>query len=272
VETPDQIVSVSIWLYYWGTFAFLLGAVVGSFLNVVIYRLPVGESVVTPGSRCPKCLKPIRPYDNIPILGWLLLAGKCRDCGAGISIRYPLTELAMASISLWLFLVFDISAAFGIYFVFCAGLVAVFWIDIDHLIIPNEISLNGIPVGMIASIFGLLPGMDARSTLLGAVLGFAILFIPAILYEKIRGVEGLGGGDIWLLTMMGAFLGPYGVIMILFIASFSGCIVALAGMFFMGKESSTRIPFGPFLASGAIVYVFFGQEVISYVFTPGHAN
>ncbi len=238
------------------------GAVVGSFLNVVIIRVPLGESLVHPPSRCPHCGHPVRFYDNVPILSYFLLRGKCRDCRESISFRYPLIEAITACLSVGLYLRFGLTPATGVFFVFCAALNAVFWIDLDHMIIPDVISLNGLAVGVIASTVGFIPGMTWISSLAGAVLGAAILYVPAVIYERVRGTEGLGRGDIKLLATIGAFTGPVGVIFVLFAASVTGCLVAVIGMAFKGMQSSAPIPFGPFLTVSAIIFVFAGHAVV----------
>ncbi len=241
---------------------FVFGAVVGSFLNVVIIRVPLGESLVHPPSRCLHCGSPVKFYDNIPILSYFLLGGKCRVCRDPISFRYPLIEAITACLSVGLYLTFGLSPAVGVFFVFCAAMNAVFWIDLDHMIIPDAISLNGLPVGVIASTVGFIPGMTWSTSLAGAVLGAAILYMPAVIYERVRGVEGLGRGDIKLLATIGAFTGPVGVIFVLFAASVTGCLAAVVGMAFKGMQSSAPIPFGPFLTVSAVVFVFAGSAVV----------
>lgn len=251
-------------------FAFLLGAVVGSFLNVVIMRIPQGASVAHPPSTCPECGHSIRFFDNIPLFSFFLLGGQCRDCGSRISFRYPIVELISACLCTGLYFQFGLSLAFVLYLVFCSAMTAVFWIDLDHMIIPDVISLNGIAIGIVASLADLIPNMDWRLSLAGACLGALALYVPAFIYEKVRGLEGLGGGDIKLLAMIGAFTGPYGVIFVLFFSSLTGSVVALVGMLTKGSSSTTPIPFGPFLTSAAIFFVFFGKRIIYGVF--GHSN
>lgn len=255
----------------WLAASFLFGAIVGSFLNVVIARLPEGGSVVFPRSRCPNCEHEIRFYDNIPLLSFLLLRGRCRDCGHVISVRYPVVEFTTACLSLALFWKFGITPEFGVVFAFCASMVAVFWIDLDHLIIPDVISINGIVIGIIAAIVGFLPDMSLKSSLIGVLAGGAILYVPAIIYRKIRGIEGLGGGDIKLLAMIGAFVGLYGVVFVLFLSSLAGSMAALIGMAAKRSETSgtTPIPFGPFLTASAILYVFAGPELIDRFYLLG---
>jgi leader peptidase (prepilin peptidase) / N-methyltransferase len=247
---------------FWAATCFLLGAIVGSFLNVVIARLPAGQSIVYPPSRCPACRHEIRWYDNIPILSYFILLGRCRDCGERISVRYPIIELMLACMSLGLYLKYDLTPAYGVFFIFVSAMVAVFWIDLDHMIIPDVISLNGTVVGLAIVTAGILPGLTWKDAYIGLALGALILYIPAVLYQVIRGIEGLGGGDIKLLAMVGAFVGPYGVIFVLFFASFIGSLVALATMALRRTAATTPIPFGPFLTAAAILYVFVGQKMV----------
>jgi leader peptidase (prepilin peptidase)/N-methyltransferase len=249
-------------IVYWAVCAFVLGAVVGSFLNVVIWRLPREESLATPGSHCLRCGSPIRWHDNIPILSYLLLLGRCRDCGAGISPRYPLIELVNACLSLALYLRWGLTPAFGVYFLLCSAMVAVFWIDIDHMIIPDSITLNGLPVGVAFATTGLIPGMDWRQSLIGLVMGGAVLYIPAVIYERLRGIEGVGGGDVKLLAMVGTFVGPIGVVFVLFCSSATGVLGSVPGILMKRFGSTSPIPFGPFLSSATVAYVLIGPEIV----------
>lgn len=250
--------------YFWAVWSFMFGAIVGSFLNVVIVRLPEGRSVVFPSSRCPSCGKEIRFYDNIPILSYFILLGRCRTCGTRFSFRYPAIEFLTACLSAALFWRFGLSPELFVFFLFCSAMVVVFWIDLDHMIIPDIISLNGLAVGMVAASAGVLQGMNWKLSVGGALMGGAILYFPAVIYEKIRGVEGLGGGDIKLLAMIGAFTGPLGVIFVLFFASLAGTIFALICMTVKGTRSTTPIPFGPFLTTAAVTYVFASPLLISF--------
>ncbi|MDQ7784786.1 MAG: prepilin peptidase [Desulfomonilaceae bacterium] len=250
---------------------FILGAVVGSFLNVVILRVPEGASIVHPPSRCPDCGSAVRFYDNVPILSFLVLGGRCRDCGSRISFRYPLIEFTTALLSLALYKKFGISPAFMVFFPYCCAMIVVFWIDLDHMIIPDVITINGIAVGVIVSLVGFIPYMNIKTSLLGTLFGGAILYLPAIVYEKLRGAEGLGGGDIKLLATIGAFSGVHGVIFVLFFASLVGSAVALVTMAVKGSSAKTPIPFGPFLTTTGIVYVFVGQRVIDNFYALSHA-
>ncbi len=241
----------------------------GSFLNVVILRVPLGESIVSPGSRCPKCRQPIRFYDNVPILSFIILGGRCRDCGARISWRYPLIEFISACLSLGLYYKFGFTPAYLIFFAFCASMLVIFWIDLDHMIIPDTISLGGLIVGVIATVFGIIPGMTWKMSVIGLIFGALVLYIPAVIYEKLRGIEGLGGGDVKLLAMIGAFCGPYGALFVLIVSSLVGSLAGILNMAFRGGSSTTPIPFGPFLAFAAVFYVFAGQIIIQQFLASG---
>jgi len=254
---------------FWAIAAFAFGAAVGSFLNVVIIRLPQGHSIVFPPSSCPNCENRIRPYDNIPILSYFLLRGKCRNCGEPISLRYPLIEFLTATLTAALYWKFGLTPLFGVSFVFCAAMLVVFWIDLDHMIIPDAISLTGIVAGLAAATAGLIPGVEWLQSVVGVVLGGLSLYVPAYVYEKVRHAEGLGVGDIKLLAMIGSFTGPYGVIFVLFFSSFIGSVTALVSMSLNKVNSSTPIPFGPFLTAAAVGYIFFGPELIERFFELG---
>jgi len=266
-DLADRALAIDPYLtFFWAAGSFMFGAVIGSFLNVVIHRLPAGESLVRPASKCPACGHDIRFYDNVPIVSYFILLGRCRDCGGRISWRYPLVEFLSACLCMALNLKWGITPAFAVWIAFCFAMMAVFWIDLDHMIIPDVISLNGIAVGLIAATAGLIPGMNWKLSMIGTVLGGAILFVPAIIYEQIRGVEGLGGGDIKLLAMIGSFTGIGGVMFVLFVSSLLGSISALAGIAIKGANAKTPIPFGPFLTTAAVIYVFFGPEIIDLLF------
>ncbi len=243
-------------------FAFSFGAVVGSFLNVCIYRLPLGQSVVSPGSRCMRCGTAVRWYDNIPIVSWLVLRGRCRSCHAPFSIRYPLVELLTGLLSLSLLLKFGPTPSYGVMFLFTAALVVVSFIDFDHQIIPDEISLPGIVVGFLCSFF--LPGPGWLSSLLGIVVGWGSLALVFYGYLWLTGREGMGGGDAKLLAMMGGFLGLQAVPFIIFVSSLAGSIIGLTIMAVQRKDRHLAIPFGPYLAIGALVYLFIGPQLIQW--------
>lgn len=242
-------------------FAFAFGAAMGSFGNVVIFRLPQGQSVVSPGSRCPSCGTPIRWYDNVPIVSYLLLRAKCRSCGAPISIRYPLVE-ALTGV-LFAGLAWRVGAGLQtvVLGIFCWALVVVTFIDLDHRIIPDVISLPGVVIGAAAS---LLPGFPRPAdSLIGLAAGGGFLFLVLFAYEKIMKDQGMGMGDVKLLAMIGAFLGWQALPVTILVASITGTVTGV--VFALAKGEPVRkfpVPFGPFLALGAVVHVFFGVEMI----------
>jgi leader peptidase (prepilin peptidase)/N-methyltransferase len=243
------------------SFAFIFGAVVGSFLNVCIFRIPAKASIIKPLSQCPHCHHPVRFYDNIPLISYIVLRGKCRDCGGKISWRYPVVELITAILSLLLFLRFGLTVNFLIFFVFTAVLVVITFIDLDHQIIPDVLTLPGIPIFFLAAIFLVknpwkVPWQEA---LIGLLIGGGMLFTIAYIYQFITKREGMGGGDIKLLAMIGGFLGWKSLIFILLVSSFSGAIVGIAAMVIQKKDMKYAIPFGPFLSAAAIAYLFWGD-------------
>jgi leader peptidase (prepilin peptidase)/N-methyltransferase len=243
------------------SFAFIFGAVVGSFLNVCIFRIPAKASIIKPLSQCPHCHHPVRFYDNIPLISYIVLRGKCRDCGGKISWRYPVVEFITAILSLLLFLRFGLTFNFLIFFVFTAVLIVITFIDLDHQIIPDVLTLPGIPIFFLAAIFLVknpwkVPWQEA---LIGLLIGGGMLFTIAYIYQLITKREGMGGGDIKLLAMIGGFLGWKSLIFILLVSSFSGAIVGIAAMVIQKKDMKYAIPFGPFLSAAAIAYLFWGD-------------
>lgn len=254
---------------YFSIMAFTLGAVVGSFLNVCICRMPRDESVVSPPSRCPNCAYRIRWYDNIPLVSYLLLRGKCRGCGARISLQYPLVEMLNALLTLALFLRFGPSLTFLALFLFSSALVVITFIDIEHQIIPDEISLSGIVIGFLFSFF--LPWQSWLNSLAGILLGGGSLLLVAWGYHRLTGKEGMGGGDIKLLAMMGAFLGWKAVPFIIFVASLVGSLLGVSMMLLQKRDAKLAIPFGPYLAFAAVLYVFYGRRLIQWYFSLGNS-
>ncbi len=253
---------------------FLFGAMLGSFLNVVIARVPKSESIVRPPSRCPHCKAPIAFYDNVPLLSYALLGGRCRACRKGISPRYFLVELLMGALAAALFLRFGLGAAFFVYLAFAAALVAISFIDLDVRLVPDVISLPGIGIGLLASLLQYpwpadhlsLPPSPVDSAL-GILLGGGLLLLVAWLYELATGMVGMGGGDIKLLAMIGAFLGWPAIPITLFFASLTGAAVGLVLMGLTGAGRKQEVPFGPFLCSGALFYIFLGRTIIeAYLF------
>ena len=240
----------------------ILGAMVGSFLNVCIYRLPKEESIIWPRSYCPICKKMIRFYDNIPLISYLLLRGRCRYCKGPISLQYPLVEGITALSSLFLIIKFGPSLSYLFYFAFVAALIAITVIDLYHQIIPDGISLPGIGVGLLASL--VIPQITFFNSLMGILLGGGSLFLVATLYEWIFKREGMGGGDVKLLAMIGAFLGWKAVILTILLSSLIGSITGILIMILRGKDFKYAIPFGPFLSLGAVIALFYGENLIRW--------
>ncbi len=241
---------------------FLFGLVVGSFVNVCIYRLPRNESIVFPSSHCPECKTPVRPWHNLPVIGFLVLKGKCRDCQTPISWRYPLVEILHGFGFLFILRQFGPSLQTLIYLAFFSSLVAVIFIDLSHQIIPDAITLPGIVIGVITASTILPPG--PLNSLIGLFLGGGIFYLVAILSLKILKKEGMGGGDIKLIAMIGAFLGWQGVLLTIFLASLSGSIIGLSMILLRGRTRADLIPFGPYLAFGAVTSLFWGSGILNW--------
>ncbi len=242
----------------WGVLVvivFVLGATIGSFLNVVIYRLPRGESLVHPASRCPACGSAIPAWANIPIVSYLALRGKCVACKAKISLRYPLVEAATALLFTALFLGWGFESRLLVDWALGAALIAVIFIDAEHQIIPNAITLPGIPIGLACAWwFPVPPGI--ADALLGLVIAGGIMWAVAASYEWWTGRVGLGMGDVKLVAMLASFLGLQAVLGVLVVGSFLGLGQALVLMLFRGAGRFTRIPFGPALAAAGILHLF----------------
>ena len=238
---------------------FLLGSLIGSFLNVCIYRLPEGESIVTPRSRCPQCRTPIAWYHNLPVLSWLWLRGRCASCAAPISWRYPLVE-ALTGLLFALFCHrFGQHPATLVAWLLIALLVVITFIDLDHQIIPDVISLPGIPIGFLCSFS--LPWVSWQSSLLGILLGGGVLLAIALGYQWLRGHEGMGLGDVKLLAMLGAFLGAPAILPVVFLASLLGTAVGIPLMIIKRAGRRLALPFGPFLAAAALAYLYFHEHL-----------
>ena len=242
-------------------FSFLFGAVVGSFLNVVILRLPDKEqSIVFPASHCPQCSTPLHWYENIPILSFLVLRGKCRTCNKKISCQYPIVELCMGLLSAALLFHYGVSFEFAFYFLFSAALLVIIFIDIHHQLIPDVISLPGIVIGFAGSFLN--STVSWQQSAFGILLGGGVLYAIALGYYLLTKRDGMGGGDIKLLAMIGAFLGWQSLLYVIFASSLLGSIVGIAAMFKQRKGGQTRIPFGPFLSLAALSWIFFQQSIL----------
>ncbi|HJQ38418.1 MAG TPA: prepilin peptidase [Thermoanaerobaculia bacterium] len=250
--------------------AFALGAIIGSFLNVVIHRYPRGESVVFPPSHCPNCDAHIKPYDNVPVLSWLWLRGRCRACREPISGRYPLVELANALFYLALFQRTGLTLGFIPLAAFVSMLIVLIYIDLDIQILPDVIDLPGVAIGLAAGathLGALVPDLVVSRTLLesvaGAAAGAGVLLAIALTYKLVRKIEGMGLGDVKLMAMLGAMLGWEPLLPLLLLASITGAIVGILVMMRSGKNmAQVPLPFGVFLGIAALVMLFFGQTFI----------
>jgi leader peptidase (prepilin peptidase)/N-methyltransferase len=233
----------------------VLGLLVGSFLNVVIHRLPRGESLVRPASRCPQCGTPVKPYDNIPVLSWLLLRGRCRNCGATISARYPLVEALTAAAFVGAALARGVDDDLALWLPFAAMLIAVAGIDLDHRIIPNKILLPAAVWGLAATIAFRPDNID--DSLIAGGIAFSGLLLAALIYPA-----GMGMGDVKLAGVMGIYLGS-GVAPAMLAAFLAGSLVGLAIIAREGKDARKKgVPFGPFLAFGGLIGLYWGPELV----------
>jgi leader peptidase (prepilin peptidase)/N-methyltransferase len=239
----------------------ILGLMIGSFLNVCIHRLPRGESIAGPGSHCPSCGAPIAWYHNVPILGYLVLRGRCGACQTPISLQYPVVEAVCGALFAIHFVVLGWTPLLFIRLVFASAMLTLFVIDLEHQILPNAITLPGIVLGLVASLF-LAPGW--RSALLGAAIGGGILWLIAEVYLRARGMEGMGMGDVKMLAMIGAFLGWPLTLVTLVVASLAGAVVGLALMAVQRKGLQYALPFGTFLAAGAVAAGLWGQPLVDW--------
>jgi leader peptidase (prepilin peptidase)/N-methyltransferase len=251
-------------------FVLAMGLVIGSFLNVCIYRLPLGDSIVHPRSRCPRCKQLIRWYQNIPVVSWLVLRGRCGECGTSISWRYPFVEALGGAAVLTLWRVLGPSAEFPIAVAFVLALVVLFFTDLDHQLLPDAITLTGFASGIAFAWFNPFlgePGV-ARvwAALAGGALGSGLLWSVGAIYGKLRGVEAMGMGDVKMMAMVGAFTGPTGVVFTIFAASFAGAIVGIALIPLRGRTLQDKLPFGCFLAPAAVVALFYARRAISAYF------
>jgi leader peptidase (prepilin peptidase)/N-methyltransferase len=237
----------------------VFGLLVGSFLNVCIHRLPLRLSVIRPGSRCPACKAPIRFYDNIPVVSYLLLRGRCRGCGGSISWRYPVVELTNGLGYVFILHRFGLSWTAVVHAALFSALLVVTFIDLDHQIIPDRITLPGIGLGVLASATVLPHGWVQG--VIGLFVGGGLFYLIADLSERILKQEGMGGGDIKLMAMLGAFLGWRQVLLITFVGALAGSVVGLILMTAMGRSRREPVPFGPFLSLGAVVSLFWGEAI-----------
>lgn len=240
----------------------IFGMIVGSYLNVVIYRLPLGLSTVYPRSRCPGCGSLIQARDNVPVLSFLLLRGRCRKCGTAISWRYPLVEAATGALFVACLFRFGLAPQALVAALFACLMLVLALIDYDHMILPDRITLPGTAVGIAtqfaAPLVGWLPAV------IGALLGAGILLAVWGLWLVVRREEGMGLGDVKMLALVGAFLGWQGVLVTLFFGALSGSVVGLALMRRGSADMRSKLPFGVFLALGGVVALFFGDALVSW--------
>ncbi len=269
-------------------FVFAFGAAVGSFLNVVIHRVPREESIVFPNSACPKCKTPIKPYDNIPILGWLFLGGKCRNCSGKISPRYPAVELLTALVFLLVARQIGFSAFLPVCLIFTASVIALIFIDAEHMILPNVITYPLLAFSLIIRVvFPLFFGaafftdtnvfplnrledypvwlVSLAGAALGALVGGGSLWLVGEIWKRLRGVDAMGLGDVKMMFAVGALLGWRLAILSIFLGAFSGAVI---GVFVIARQKNkdlqTQIPFGIFLGIGSIISLLFGEQLVRW--------
>ena len=261
----------------------LFGLVIGSFLNVCIVRLPRGRSIANPASHCPRCRTPIRFYDNIPIISFLLLRGKCRSCGEPISWRYPIVELLNGILYLWIVNEFGLSGEAVLLMAFCSSLIVITFIDFDHQIIPDVITIPGMLIGLLLAPFFMCPLTDQlpfhidrllphagpylvafMNSLIGLVLGGGPLLAIGWIWEKLRHIEAMGGGDVKLMGMVGSFLGWKCALLTIMLGAVVGSVVGILLILLKQHKMEKVIPFGPFLALGAVIAAFYGFDIISW--------
>jgi leader peptidase (prepilin peptidase)/N-methyltransferase len=242
----------------------LAGLAVGSFLNVCIYRLPRRESLNWPGSHCTSCDRPLSWYENVPIASWLVLRGRCRTCGVAISAIYPIVEAITGAVFVAAYLLYGWTPLLLARLLFACAMIVLFAIDLRHRILPNVITLPGIVAGLAFSLF-LPPGW--LSSLAGLLVGGGVLWVIGEAYYRLRGIDGLGMGDVKMLAMIGAFLGWQLMLLTLVLASFAGSLVGI-GLIVLGRGGmKAALPFGTFLAVGAIVAAVAGESIVTWYVT-----
>ncbi|MDD3032116.1 MAG: prepilin peptidase [Atribacterota bacterium] len=245
-----------------GFIIFTIGLVIGSFSNVCIYRIPRNESLVWPGSHCPKCSKQIKFYDNIPLISYIILKGKCRNCGEPIPLQYPIVELATGLFYLALYLFYGLQLIALVYMMLCSVLIIISFIDLKVEIIPDTISLPFIVIGFLLSFF--LRNINPLDSMLGIITGGGSLLLVAIFGSKLFKKEAMGGGDIKLAAMIGAFFGWKLTLLSLFLSFFLGSIIGIIVLAASKDKSNNIIPFGPFIALGAMISMFWGNAIIHW--------
>jgi leader peptidase (prepilin peptidase)/N-methyltransferase len=264
-------------------FVFLFGLIIGSFLNVCILRIPGGKSIVTPASACPGCGAPIKPYDNIPVLSWLLLRGKCRACRKPISAMYPAVELLTGLLFLVCWLAFGYSAQTLKWAAFSALMIVLIFTDLRERLLPDAVNFTGLGIGLLASLFtkpmdGTALWLSARlfdypppvpvlsfcDALLGAAAGSGLLWLVSEGYFRLRGREGMGLGDVKMMLLVGAFLGLKRTVLTILAGSVLGTVLGILFILTRRKGSDYELPFGTFLGAAALLVVFFGTPLVNW--------
>lgn len=251
-------------MWFYVVFAGIFGAAFGSFLNVCIYRWPADQSVLSPPSRCPGCEHTLAWYDNIPILGWIMLRGKCRYCGSKISMQYPIVEFTNAMLWMACFATFGPSLEALRAAAFLTILLGIAMTDAREMVIPDQFSLGGMAIGLL---FAAIPdGFPLKTALIGALVGYVLLWAIKIIAEKALGKPALGVGDIHMMALVGAFTGWPGVLLTLMAGSVAGLVIGVPYTYLQGKLKAmdTYLPLGTFLAVGAALTFFWGAEIIEW--------
>jgi leader peptidase (prepilin peptidase)/N-methyltransferase len=239
----------------------VLGLVVGSFLNVCIHRLPRRESIAWPASHCTACQRTLAWFENVPVVAWLALRGRCRTCGARIGLTYPLVELITGAVFAGGYLIYGLTPLLAVRLLFACAMIVLFVIDLQHRILPNVITVPGTVVGLVLSVV-LPPGWV--SSLIGVVVGGGLLFAMGEAYYRFRGVEGLGMGDVKMLAMIGAFLGWQNALVTLMLASFGGAVLGVILLSTRRGTMQAALPFGTFLAVGAAIAAVVGDSLVTW--------
>jgi len=247
---------------WWYTAAAAFGALVGSFLNVCIYRLPRGESILWPGSHCPACAAPIAWYDNIPLLGYLSLFGRCRSCRSAIPIRYPVVEAANAAGYVIILAAFGLTWTAVLYCILFSALLVVTGTDLSHYMIPNVITWPGIALGLIGAAT-VLP-VSLTDAFLGVAIGGGIIRFLVWASPYLLGREGMGRGDVKLVAMIGAFLGWKPALLTIMVGSLAGSIIGISLIVLGFMKREDYVPFGPYLVFGALISMFFAQPLLQW--------
>ncbi|MEO2069222.1 MAG: prepilin peptidase [Desulfurobacteriaceae bacterium] len=242
--------------------AFVIGAIVGSFLNVCIYRIPLGKSLIFPPSSCPSCGREIKWYDNIPIISYLILRGRCRNCKEKISVQYPIIEFLTGLLTLLVFAKYGISLSTFYFLILTYVLIVVATIDIKTMLVSVKLCYFTMLIGILLSPF--VSVVSFKDSILGASFGAGVILFVIETYYILTGKEGMGYGDANIMAVIGAFLGWQKVLLVVFLASLVGAIVGIFFMIIKGKDTKFALPFGPFLAIGAYITMLFGEEIINW--------